>query len=62
VDALVRDIRTSRTLPGVEHIRIPGDGSVAARMERLEHGIPLPPALLTSLDQLAAELKIPAVA
>ena len=58
VDALVKDIRNSRTLPGVDGIRIPGDGSVAARMERLEHGIPLPPALLASLNQLAAELKI----
>jgi LDH2 family malate/lactate/ureidoglycolate dehydrogenase len=62
VDALVKDIRNSRTLPGVERIRIPGDGSVAARMDRLEHGIPLPPALLASLSQLASELKIPAVA
>lgn len=62
VDALVKDIRNSRTLPGVDRIRIPGDGSVAARMDRLEHGIPLPPALLASLNQLAAELKITPVA
>ena len=58
VDALVKDIRNSRTLPGVDRIRIPGDGSVAARMDRLEHGIPLPPALLASLNQLAAELEV----
>jgi L-2-hydroxycarboxylate dehydrogenase (NAD+) len=62
VDAMVKDIRNSRTLPGVDRIRIPGDGSVAARMDRLEHGIPLPPALLASLNQLAAELEVPAVA
>jgi LDH2 family malate/lactate/ureidoglycolate dehydrogenase len=62
VDALVKDIRNSRTLPGVDRIRIPGDGSVAARMERLEHGIPLPPALLASLNQLAEDLKIVPVA
>jgi LDH2 family malate/lactate/ureidoglycolate dehydrogenase len=62
VDELVKDIRNSRTLPGVERIRIPGDGSVAARTERLEHGIPLPLALLASLNQLAAELKIASVA
>ena len=62
VDELVKDIRNSRTLPGVERIRIPGDGSGAARTERLEHGIPLPPALLASLNQLAAELKIASVA
>ena len=58
VDAMVKDIRNSRTLPGVDRIRIPGDGSVAARMDRLEHGIPLPPALLASLNQLAAELEV----
>lgn len=58
VDELVQDIRNSRRLPGVERIRLPGDGSVAARMDRLEHGVPVPPALRASLDQLAAELKI----
>ena len=61
VDALVRDIRNSRRLPGVDHIRIPGDGTVAARLDRLENGIPLPPALLASLNQLAAELEIASV-
>jgi LDH2 family malate/lactate/ureidoglycolate dehydrogenase len=58
VDTLVRDLRASRTLPGVERIRLPGEGSYAARAERLEHGIPLPAPLLASLKQLAAELKI----
>jgi len=62
MDVLIRDIRNSRCLPGVDRIRIPGDGSVAARTDRLEHGIPLPPALLASLDQLAAELEIAPVA
>jgi LDH2 family malate/lactate/ureidoglycolate dehydrogenase len=58
VDALIRDIRSSRTLPGVDRIRLPGEGSYAARADRLENGIPLPPPLLESLNQLAAELKI----
>lgn len=58
VDALVRDLRNSRTLPGVDRVRIPGEGSYAARADRLDHGIPLPAALLASLDQLASELKI----
>jgi L-2-hydroxycarboxylate dehydrogenase (NAD+) len=58
VDALIRDIRGSRTLPGVDRIRLPGEGSYAARADRLENGIPLPPPLLESLNQLAAELKI----
>jgi LDH2 family malate/lactate/ureidoglycolate dehydrogenase len=58
VDTLVRDLRQSRRLPGVSEIRIPGDGSRAAREERLKNGIPVPPALVESLKQLATELKI----
>jgi LDH2 family malate/lactate/ureidoglycolate dehydrogenase len=58
VDALARDLRNSRRLPGVAEVRLPGDGSRAAREDRLENGIPIPPALAASLAQLAAELKI----
>ena len=58
VDMLVRDIRDSQRLPGVDHIRLPGEGSYAARADRFENGIPLPAPLLASLNQLAAELKI----
>jgi L-2-hydroxycarboxylate dehydrogenase (NAD+) len=58
VDALVQDLRHSRTLPGVERIRIPGEGGHAARADRREHGIPIPAALRTALDTLAGELEI----
>ncbi|MBI4194727.1 MAG: Ldh family oxidoreductase [Betaproteobacteria bacterium] len=58
VDMLVHDIRSSRTLPGVDRVRLPGEGSYAARADRLENGIPLPMPLLDSLNQLAAELKV----
>ncbi len=58
VDALVRDICSSKRLPGVDRIRLPGEGSYAARAERFETGIPIPAPLLESLNQLAAELKI----
>ncbi len=60
VDQLVRDIRNSKRLPGVDAIRLPGEQSHAKRLERTRLGIPLPPALATGLDQLAHELKIPA--
>ena len=60
VDQLVRDIRSSKRLPGVDAIRLPGEQSHAKRLERTRLGIPLPPALATGLDQLAHELKIPA--
>src|SRR3990170_1654780 len=41
VDALVRDIRAARRLPGVDRIRLPGEGSHAARADRMKNGIPL---------------------
>ena len=58
VDALVRDLRKSERLPGVDKIHIPGEGSHAARADRLKNGVPMPPALMTALDALAAELGI----
>src|SRR6186997_1594943 len=42
VDMLVRDIRKSERLPGVDRIRLPGEGSQAARADRAKNGIPLP--------------------
>jgi LDH2 family malate/lactate/ureidoglycolate dehydrogenase len=58
VDVLVRDLRGSQRLPGVDRIRLPGEGSHAARADRLQNGIPLPAPLAASLRQLAVELKI----
>lgn len=58
VDGLVRDIRNSRKLPGVERIHIPGEGSHAARADRFKNGVPIPEALLKALNQLAGELRI----
>jgi LDH2 family malate/lactate/ureidoglycolate dehydrogenase len=58
VDVLIRDIRNSRTLPGVDRIHIPGEGSHAARADRLKNGVPMPATLLAALDQLAGELRI----
>jgi len=58
VDALIRDLRNSQRLPGVDRIRLPGEGSHAARAERGKDGIPLPAPLAASLNQLAAELGI----
>jgi len=58
VDALVRDLRKSERLPGVDRIRLPGEGSHAAREDRSRNGIPLPAPLAAALNHLAAELKI----
>jgi LDH2 family malate/lactate/ureidoglycolate dehydrogenase len=61
VDAFVRDIRNSQRLPGVDAIRLPGEGSHARLQESLKLGAPLSAPLLKSLNELAAELKIPAL-
>jgi len=58
VDQLVRDLRSSRRMPGVERIWMPGEQSQAKRIEYASNGIPLAAALLRSLDRLAAELGI----
>jgi LDH2 family malate/lactate/ureidoglycolate dehydrogenase len=58
VDALVRNIRNSRRLPGVDRIWLPGEQSREKREERAKRGVPMPPALLASLDALAGELGV----
>jgi LDH2 family malate/lactate/ureidoglycolate dehydrogenase len=58
VDTLARDLRGSRRLPGVDRIRLPGEQSHLKRIDNLKSGVPIPPALLASLHQLAGELRI----
>jgi len=59
VDTVVRDIRASERMPGVERIRLPGEQSHAKRLESARLGIPIDEALKKSLDQLADQLGIP---
>lgn len=58
VDALIRDLRNSERLPGVDRVRLPGEGSQATRAERMKNGVPLPAPLAAALTALARELKI----
>jgi LDH2 family malate/lactate/ureidoglycolate dehydrogenase len=58
VDGLIRDIRQSQRLPGIERIWLPGEQSHAKRLDRRAHGIPMPKALRENLDSVARELKI----
>lgn len=58
VDRLVRDLRGSARLPGVERIHVPGDRSHATAQERAAHGIPLAPTLVAELARLADDLGI----
>jgi LDH2 family malate/lactate/ureidoglycolate dehydrogenase len=58
VDALIRDLRNSKRLPGVERIWMPGEQSHHRKVERQRDGIPLPAPLRAGLDKLADELGI----
>jgi LDH2 family malate/lactate/ureidoglycolate dehydrogenase len=58
VDALVRDLRGSQRMPGVERIWLPGEQSQAKRVAYARDGIPLAAGLTRSLNQLAGELGI----
>jgi L-2-hydroxycarboxylate dehydrogenase (NAD+) len=58
IDVLSRDIRGSQRMKGFERIFLPGEQSHARFEERSRLGIPLPPALVTSLDDLGQKLGI----
>ena len=58
VDRLVRDIRNSPRLPGVERIWLPGEQSYAKLLDRRAHGVPMPKALRDSLDAVARDLNV----
>ena len=57
-DAVVRDIRCSERLPGVERIWLPGEQSLEKHARYAAGGFPLSKSLLNELDALAQELDI----
>ena len=44
--------------PGVDEIRVPGQGRVARRREREQKGVPLSATLVTQVDEVATSLGI----
>jgi L-2-hydroxycarboxylate dehydrogenase (NAD+) len=58
VDKIVRELRGSRRMPGVERIWVPGEQSREKFAARSKTGVPVPEALRASLDRLAGELGI----
>jgi LDH2 family malate/lactate/ureidoglycolate dehydrogenase len=58
IDRHVRDLAGSKRLPGVDEVRVPGQGRVARRADRERNGIPLSEALLKQLAELATSLAI----
>jgi L-2-hydroxycarboxylate dehydrogenase (NAD+) len=58
VDRHVRDLAGSQRLPGVDEIRVPGQGRLARRAERERNGVPLTGAVLAQVDEVARSLGI----
>jgi L-2-hydroxycarboxylate dehydrogenase (NAD+) len=58
VDAVIREMRGSERLPGVEAIRVPGEQSHREMVERSASGIPIRAALLGNLSKLSVDLGI----
>ncbi len=58
VDAVARDIRNSKRLPGYDRIWLPGEQSAAKRVDREKNGVPIPAQLMASLNKLAGLLEI----
>ena len=58
---LVNDLKASSRLPGVNQIRVPGDGAAKVMSERLQHGIPISTELQEALNKCAQESGIAAL-
>jgi len=58
IDRHIRDIATSKPLPGVDQVRVPGQGRLARRFERERDGVPLSTALLKQVDEVANSLGV----
>jgi L-2-hydroxycarboxylate dehydrogenase (NAD+) len=58
VDQVIRDIRNSQKLPGVERIWLPGEQSYTKLQDRRAHGVPVPKSLRDGLDAVARDLNV----
>jgi LDH2 family malate/lactate/ureidoglycolate dehydrogenase len=56
VDRHLRDLRGSKTLPGFDAIRLPGEERRRRHADRLANGVPMSQELIAQLDRLAAEM------
>jgi len=58
MDRHISDLASSKPLPGVDEIRIPGQGRLVRRADRQKNGVPLAAALLKQVDEVATTLSI----
>jgi L-2-hydroxycarboxylate dehydrogenase (NAD+) len=58
IDRHIRELASSRRLPGGDAVRVPGQGRAARRKERTQSGVPLNATLLAQVDEVATSLGI----
>jgi len=58
VDAVIREMRNSKKILGVDRIRVPGEQSHATWLERNAIGVPMNETLFKDLQRLGSELAI----
>jgi len=58
VDQVIRDLRNSARMPGVERIWMPGEQSHERIAANRRDGIPLAPGVMAGLDRVAQELDL----
>src|SRR5262245_28437712 len=58
IDRHLRDLKNSQVLPGHDVIRLPGERRRQCQTERARDGVPILPAVMAQLDQLAKDLGI----
>jgi L-2-hydroxycarboxylate dehydrogenase (NAD+) len=58
MDRHLRDLRTSKPLPGFDAVRLPGQERRSRRADRLANGVPMPRELIEQLDAFAGEIGI----
>ncbi len=58
VGRVIDELHASKTLPGVDRIRVPGEGAKATEEKRSQEGIPLAPELRAALNECAQSLGV----
>ena len=58
MDRSIREIRESQRMEGVDRIWLPGEIEHNRIRQRLEHGVPIAPAVVAQLKHLAVELNL----
>jgi len=62
VEEVANTMRAAAPMPGVENVRVPGDGRAKSISDSEKHGVPVHEALLSNLNKLADELHISSLA